>query len=135
MKRTARCSCGQLKLTVEGEPRLVVLCSCTECQRRTGSAFGIGAYFRHDAVTSIDGAEKTYRRSSDSGRSAEAHFCPECGTTVYWQLELFPDQYGVAVGCFTDPDFPQPKVAVWSATKHDWVTLPDQCRAIDDQGG
>lgn len=134
MARTARCSCGQLAITVEGEPRLVVLCNCTKCQLRTGSVFGVGAYFSHDAVTSIDGRSTKYRRSSDSGRSAESHFCPECGTTVYWQLELFPNEYGIAVGCFNEPNFPQPKVAVWSATKHDWVQLPGECRVLEDQG-
>ena len=135
MTRTARCSCGQLAITVAGEPRIVVLCNCTECQRRTGSAFGVGAYFAHDAVTHIEGRHKKYRRSSDSGRSAESHFCPECGTTVYWQLELFPNEYGIAVGCFTEPSFPQPKIAVWSATKHDWVEFPNECRVLEGQGG
>jgi len=134
VKRKAQCSCGQLSVTVEGEPELVVLCNCTECQRRTGSTFGIGAYFKHDRVIESSGEQTTFQRASDSGRQAEAHFCPVCGTTVYWQLEMWPDRYGLAVGCFSDPSFPQPQLAAWSATKHDWVTVPEGCRELEAQG-
>ncbi|MFN2470768.1 MAG: aldehyde-activating protein, partial [Gaiellaceae bacterium] len=35
--RHAACSCGQLRLTVEGEPVRVSICHCLACQRRTGS--------------------------------------------------------------------------------------------------
>jgi len=134
MERRAQCSCGQLSVTVQGDPDLVVLCNCEQCQRRTGSTFGIGAYFRHDRVTEITGEQTTFVRAADSGRQAEAYFCPSCGTTVYWQLQMWPDKYGLAVGCFSDPDFPQPQLAAWSATKHDWVMFPEGCRELEAQG-
>lgn len=133
MERTAQCSCGQLSVTVEGDPELVVLCNCTQCQRRTGSAFGIGAYFKRDRVTAISGERTIFERSSDSSRTAKAHFCPACGTTVYWQLEMWPDTYGFAVGCFSDPSFPQPQISAWSVTKHEWVELPSDCREVEKQ--
>ena len=134
MTRTAQCSCGQLSVTVEGDPALVVLCNCTACQRRTGSVFGIGAYFNHEQVTDISGEQKIYERPSDSGRPAEGHFCPVCGTTVYWQIHIWPDRYGIAAGCFSDPSFPQPQISAWSMTKHDWVELPSDCRELERQG-
>ena len=133
MQRTAQCSCGQLSVIVDGEPSMIVLCNCNECQRRTGSVFGVGAYFGHDQVKIVNGDASAYRRSSDSGRSAEAFFCPTCGTSVYWQLELWPDRYGIAVGCFADPSFPQPGLAAWAEMKHDWVEFPSECRIIATQ--
>ena len=36
--RRAACSCGQLHLTIEGEPSRISMCHCLECQRRTGAA-------------------------------------------------------------------------------------------------
>jgi len=45
MKRTASCLCGDLRITAEGDPARVNMCSCMECQRRSGSAFQIGAFF------------------------------------------------------------------------------------------
>ena len=133
MERTAHCSCGQFSITVEGDPELVVLCNCLECQRRTGSAFGIGAYFKHERVTDISGEQTIFERPSDSGRPAEGHFCPVCGTTVYWQIQIWPDRYGIAAGCFSDPDFPQPQISAWSVTKHSWVELPSDCREFERQ--
>jgi hypothetical protein len=49
------------------------------------------------------------------------HFCPECGTSVYWDLEARPDAYGVAVGGFADPTFDSPRRAVWAENRHAWA--------------
>ena len=51
MTRVAECHCGQVKLTCEGEPHPVLMCSCQLCQRRTGSPVHIGAWFDMDSVT------------------------------------------------------------------------------------
>ena len=48
--REATCHCGQLSLTVDGEPFAVSICNCLACQRRTGSAFGMQAGFKADQV-------------------------------------------------------------------------------------
>src|SRR5262245_15411324 len=61
-KRVARCACGGLSVTVQGEPEFVVLCHCTQCQRRTGSPFGVGAYFLRSAAA-LNGASKTFVRA------------------------------------------------------------------------
>ena len=122
--RTATCACGQLRAICEGEPPLVALCSCTHCQRRTGSVYGVGAYFEREQVTTA-GAFKRFRRSSDTGRSVDLRFCPDCGSTVFWELEMMPGRVGVAVGAFADPDFPAPQVAVWTEEKYHWVPLPE----------
>jgi len=44
--RRAACSCGQLQLTIEGEPSRISMCHCLECQRRTGAAISNQARFR-----------------------------------------------------------------------------------------
>ena len=53
------------------------------------------------------------------------HFCPDCGTTVYWDLEMRPSHVGVAVGCFSDPEFFAPARAVWTQRQHHWVMFPE----------
>jgi len=123
--REARCGCGALRVTVRGEPDVVVMCSCIACQRRTGSPFGQGAYFAKDAIVSIDGVYRRFARRADSGRGLENGFCPECGTNLFWTLEMRPTQIAIAVGCFGDPAFPGPDRAVFCATRHDWLPLPD----------
>jgi hypothetical protein len=51
------------------------------------------------------------------------HFCPTCGTTVFWEADLRPDHIGVAVGAFHDPNFPRPTASVWEESKHGWVAF------------
>jgi len=129
-KRTAKCACGGLSATTEGDPEFVVLCSCTQCQRRTGGPFGVGAYFRREAVI-LSGATRTFVRTVEgTDRTVSNHFCPECGGTVYWTLDLRPAHIGIATGQFADPDFPAPTRAVWTQHKHGWVTLPSDIPAF-----
>ena len=111
MSRIAHCSCGSLRAEVTGEPALVAACHCTECQRRTGSPFGVSTYFQKEQV-SVEGPSKVYVRGSDSGRKPECHFCPDCGSTVFWYSERNPDLIGIAFGAFADPSMPWPMASV-----------------------
>jgi hypothetical protein len=133
VQRTASCACGQLSVEVKGDPAIVLSCSCTQCQKRTGSVFGVSAYFSKDQVQPPTGQHKAATRSSDAGRSMEGHFCPDCGSTVFWFAEAFPDRVGLAVGCFADPDFPAPVLAAWGQHKHHWVIFPEGVRQFDAQ--
>lgn len=128
-RRPSRCCCGALKAVCEGEPARVLLCNCTECQRRTGSIFGVAAYYPQSQVL-IAGLPKTYRRASDSGRSLAFYFCDTCRTTVFLELEAFPRMYGVAAGAFADPGFIAPQLSVWTQHQHEWVHLPDDVERL-----
>ena len=121
--RVASCQCGQLRATCTGEPTRVVVCSCSACQRRSGSPFGESAYFLQAQVT-ITGDARAYERTSDAGRWFRTHFCPVCGTSLFWHLEAAPEHVGVAVGAFADPAFPPPARAVWTQLQHGWIVLP-----------
>jgi hypothetical protein len=124
MQRTARCHCGNLTVECSGEPEQIFMCHCEMCQRRTGTAFNLGAWFSRDDVR-IAGAETTYQRSGELGALWTFHFCPTCGTSLYWTLEsVFPGQLGVAVGCFADPAFPAPTLSFYGKRRHAWLTQP-----------
>jgi hypothetical protein len=120
--RLASCSCGQLQVSCSSDPVRISICHCLECQRRTGSVFSTNARFARSAV-SVAGASKTYMRTGDSGRELTFHFCPNCGSTVFWELASVPDVIAVAVGAFADSSFPAPRVSVYELRRHDWVPL------------
>jgi hypothetical protein len=63
MERTATCVCGQLSALCKSEPARVSLCHCLACQKRTGSTYGIAAFFRREDVESKGHAQQ-YTRSS-----------------------------------------------------------------------
>ncbi len=120
--RQAACHCGQLKVACQGEPVRVSVCHCLACQQRTGSAFGVQARYPRDRVV-VTGEVKQYVRTGDSGGKATMHFCPHCGSTVYWHLDGLPDFTAVAVGAFADPTFPEPRVAIYETRQHPWLEL------------
>ena len=125
MTRIAHCCCGSLRAEATGEPAFVAACHCTECQRRTGSPFGVGTLFPKEQVRTM-GPSRVYRRGSDSGRKIEIHFCPECGSSVFWYAELYPDFVAIATGAFADPSMPWPTLSVWEVTRNSWVTFDHQ---------
>ena len=129
--RQASCNCGRLSVSYVGpDPQRISLCQCYECQRRTGSVFAVQTRLPREHVTieggsaawtfPTEGAEPATFRSCDSG-GATYHFCPECGSTVYWEIDAAPDVLGVAVGSFTDPTFPPPMISGFEAYGHPWA--------------
>ena len=129
--RESSCNCGQLSLTYDGpDPERVSMCQCYNCQRRTGSMFGVQTRLPKAHVT-IDGESSTWTfpesgkpavefRSCDSG-GATYHFCPDCGSTVYWDISIAPEVYGAAVGSMTDPEFPPPMISGFEVYGAPWV--------------
>jgi hypothetical protein len=87
MTKIAHCCCGSLRAEATGEPSLLGICHCTECQRRTGSAFGVSTYFPKGQVRTA-GPSRVYVRGSDSLRKVEIHFCLDCGSAVFWYAEV-----------------------------------------------
>lgn len=128
--RTARCSCGQLSITVSGEPRGVGICHCLECQRRTGSVFAALASFA--APYEVSGQASEYVRAGDQGGRFRFRFCPRCGTNLFHTEEGFENRsVGVAVGGFGDPGFPAPQVSIYDCRRHPWVQLPSSAQAFE----
>jgi len=124
--REAACHCGQLRLEVSGEPRAVSICNCLACQRRTGSAFGMQAGFKADQVR-ITGRYNNYTRISDEAdkKPHVFHFCPDCGSQVFYTEPDEPNLVVVSVGSFADPSFPPPTTSGYDSRRHHWVGLPD----------
>lgn len=127
--RTASCSCGQLRIQVEGEPRGVGICHCLACQRRTGSVFAALASFT--APFRVYGTATEHVRVGDQGARFTFRFCPICGTTVFHTEEGNAESVSVAVGAFADPQFPAPRLSIYDSRRHPWVQLPLGTTAFD----
>ena len=124
MERLAQCHCGSLRAITSGEPLLVGICHCKACQRRTGALAASVAAFAKAQVT-IEGQTKVFDRYGQSGRKVRFYFCPNCGTSLYWEADARPDTYILAAGTFADPNFPPPSVSIFEESKHTWMQLPD----------
>jgi hypothetical protein len=72
----------------------------------------------------LDGERKIYERDADSGYRIRFHFCPNCGTTLYWEGERNPAACGLAVGAFDRSAFSPPSDSIWEESMYSWLALP-----------
>ena len=126
-ERTASCRCGQLKATVTGDPVRLSVCHCLNCKKRSGSAFAVQARWPANQVT-IEGQSKGFELIADSGNRATFHFCANCGSDVYYEIDgKFDDKFNglvaIPLGAFDDPFALQPRFSVWEKRKHDWLEI------------
>lgn len=120
--RTATCQCGHLAISCEGDPVRISVCHCLDCQKRSGSSFAAQARFPADNVT-ITGQSHEWSRVGAEGGGAVFHFCPTCGSTVFYRAVAQPDLIAVAIGAFAEPGFAQPDYSVYEGRKHAWVAI------------
>ncbi len=120
--RRASCQCGQLAVDCAGDPFRISVCHCLNCKQRSGSAFAAQARFAVGDVT-ITGASGKWTRISDEGNAAHFHFCPQCGSNVYYFIDQMPDVIAVPIGGFAEPGFPPPEYSVYEGRKHAWVEI------------
>ena len=128
------CLCGSVRYRVGGNPKVAGVRHCTFCKRRTGSAFGMFAYFDESAVEITRGDLKTYEyRSDESSRWLKLEFCPNCGTSVTGTAEWAPGARVIFGGTFDDPNWIKPQVHVWTRSALHWVVFPVDVEVFDDQ--
>ena len=70
-----------------------------------GSAFAVQARWPVERAR-IEGESRTFVKAGDSGNPATFHFCPACGSDVYYTIEgKFDNLVAVPLGAFNDPYF------------------------------
>ena len=121
--RTARCCCGQLVVEAQGEPRLNILCHCSDCRRRSGSAFGWSAYFR-DGDVELRGKSAEYQPAA--AVAGGRRFCPDCGSTLWWKDGRVPGHIGTPGGAL-EPPLDAPERSNQDSDRCAWVGLPSSC--------
>jgi len=75
----------------------------------------------------VTGRFNDFTRVSDEADRKEHvfHFCPDCGSQVFYTEPSEPDLVVVSVGSFADPTFPPPTESGYDSRRHSWVGLPD----------
>jgi hypothetical protein len=100
------------------------MCHCADCQRRSGSPFGMAVWLTEADVT-ITGETREFAHDSDKGRTLVNRFCPNCGSTICFTAAINPGLIAIPAGLFADPTTPPPLRSVFEERRHPWVTVPD----------
>jgi hypothetical protein len=125
------CQCGEIRYRLEGEPIELTVCHCRECQRQSGSAFGMSLSIPAEAFELLSGSLKFFEVVCDSGRKKSCAFCPNCGTRIYHRTHA---GISIKAGTLDDTSRLRPTAHYWTQRKQPWVAIPDEVRRFPDDG-
>lgn len=123
-KHTGRCTCGEIEVSIAGEPMNAVFCYCTDCQRETGSDKWFGLWVAMDNLTFTKGEPSTFTRLGSSGKPVHKKFCGTCGTTLCSDFTA-GGFYSVAASVLDQSNAFSPKMAIYTAGAADWAVYPE----------
>jgi hypothetical protein len=125
------CQCGGVRYRFEGEPLELTVCHCRECQRQSGSAFGMSLSIPASAFELTSGHLNFFEVVCDSGRIKTCAFCPTCGTRIYHRTEA---GISIKAGTLDDTSSLRPGSHYWTKRKQPWVLIPDGAETSLDDG-
>ncbi len=134
----ARCACGGVSVNVRGPVLSMLMCSCEDCQKATGSGHSAFALFSVADVT-MTGDTRSFERPSNSGARFTRWFCPTCGTPLAGRSSRATEVRVVPVGLFGRAgDWYRPNQLIFARSHHDWdlvdAALPRWQTYRDEEG-
>ena len=106
---SGNCLCGQVQVSVRGEPTRVGICHCTDCRQESGSAFTFYGIWPADRF------EHTGETSAFQGR----RFCPRCGSRVF---SVDDQEAEVKLGILSEAPTPLvPSYELWIKRREPWL--------------
>ena len=118
---TGGCLCGAVRYETDGSPLHVAICHCSLCRRSVGAAAVPWASFRRAGLRVVRGAP-AWHRSSDHARRG---FCPSCGTSLFFETTLAPDEVDVTVASLDAAAAVAPTHHIWVPDRLPWTTIDD----------
>lgn len=125
------CQCGFVRYRVQNCPNTVSICHCRDCQRQSGSAFGMSLALPEGAFELLAGELASFEVTADSGRAKTCAFCPKCGTRILHSSETWTS---LKAGTLDDPSHLIPDGHWWTSSKQDWVEIPRGVKQVPDDG-
>lgn len=122
------CQCGRIRYLLEGTMFGLSICHCHDCQRQSGSAFGMSLIVSSDAFEVTSGALKTFETTTDSGRTKICAFCPDCGVRICNRTE---SRVSIKAGTLDDVSWLEPGAHFWVSRKQPWVQIPTGVRCYE----
>jgi hypothetical protein len=128
------CLCGKVRYSADAEPAFVGVCHCRNCQKTTGSAFGIVVGVPQTAL-SVQGSLTTFQDKGDSGKAMYRPFCPVCGSTIMDEAEAMPGVSMIQAGTLDDPSWVKPTMEIYCDSAQGWVQLGGEMKRFAKMPG
>jgi hypothetical protein len=125
--------CQNTRYLVTSKPVATYACHCTDCQTRTGSAFGLSMIISTDDVKLTHGVTETWTRVVQGGQKFLWERCPNFGTNLMATIEGAPEITAIWPGTLDDSSWVEPKAHLWTKSAQRWVMFRDSDVVYDEQ--
>jgi hypothetical protein len=125
-KLTGSCQCSEIRYEYTGNPIEIYICHCKECQKQSGSAFGISVEVTRENFKVTHGIPKFWRRKANSGTSVNCAFCANCGTRPWHEPDAESRTLSIKGGTLDQPIDVSKAIHLWVSRKLPGVIIPDE---------
>jgi len=127
------CQCGAVRYAIDGPPVSLFVCHCCECRKQSASAFGISFIVRRENFRLTKGRTKRWSRRTDSGRTLNCEFCPDCGSRVWHEGPVNERTVSIKGGSLDQPVDLGPAVHIWTSRKLPGVVIPEHAQRFPEE--
>jgi hypothetical protein len=106
-------------------PLKTYICHCAECRKQSASAFGISVIVRAKSFALTHGSPQRWCRPTDSGRTLNCYFCPNCGSRVWHGDAARDETISIKGGSLDEPIDVHAAAHIWTARKLPGVIIPE----------
>jgi len=128
------CSCGAIKIEVEGDPSYVGLCHCLNCQKSTGSTYSTNWVVPKSGFKIVSGEPATWEVMGGSGHTALRKFCGTCSTIMWTETARRPEIIVIKAGCMDDGGLAKftPGGEMFTSRKPNWVKEVEGAKQFEE---
>lgn len=132
------CHCGAIVFEAQANPKRVVICHCTDCQKMSGGPYRSIVQVKEAEFSLLKGEPKPYFKVGDSGNRRELSFCANCGSHIYATsvVEDVPKgerMLGIRTGLLAEVAHLPPQSEVWAQSKVPWAENISGLPSVDKQ--
>lgn len=120
------CQCGEIKISLKGEPVKSFICYCIDCRKGSGHLGQILSYYDTKNIEITD--SKSYLRefivgNTKSGVPKKKEFCGNCGSTIRTLPMKYNGEVSVVRPTLLDENFKMcvPKIAIFGESNTEYV--------------
>ena len=128
-----RCVCGAVHYRVTQEPLTVYACHCTDCQKRSGSAFGLSMWVRRADLEVTKGTPEMLEVPGVDGQPRHHYICAKCACRLWSSRPSRPEFAVVRPGTLEDTSWLRPAVHVWTRSAQPWFVFPEGVPRMETQ--
>jgi len=130
---TGGCLCGEVRYTLKPGFRMKpYACHCTDCQKRTGTAFSSHMGVMEKDLEITGELDEGYF-VQPSGATGIIIGCAKCRSRIYAKSDVRKGFVSLRWGTLDNSCDMSPRAHFWVSSKQPWIVIPDDVPALDTQ--